>query len=89
MKDTEYCQIDAKQFKISQKTEISADISARLFRVTCNKVSKSLKYATTQKLNCRCQKWEPKHFTVSLMPTWWILLHLVSFTPPGEFYSHS
>ena len=40
-----YCQIFARQKEIPQKTsKISADISARLFRVTCNKVSGILKH---------------------------------------------
>ena len=33
-----------------------------------------------QKLNCRCQELDPRHFIVSLVPTWRI------FTLPNEFY---
>ena len=70
-----YCQILARQAEILQRRAIiSADISARLLRVRCNKVSGVNK----QKVNCRCQELDTTHF-VLLIPTWWI------FTPPIEF----
>ena len=60
-----------------RQARISADISARLFRVhvTCNKVSSIL----THKNWIVDFKLDPAHFAVSLVSTWWI------FTPPRKF----
>ena len=70
---------DKKKYR-KKRAKISADISARLFRVTCNKVSGIL--TNTQRLNCRCQELDLTYLTVSLVPTWGI------FTPPSELLPH-
>ena len=48
--------------------EISADISASVFRVTYNEVSSMLKHKNW--IVCRCQELESKHFAVSLVPAY-------------------
>ena len=45
-------------------------------------MQQSPKYTNTQKLNGRYQELDPTHFTVLLVPTWWI------FTLPSDFLPH-
>ena len=82
-----YRQIPARQVEILQKmSKISSDISAHLYRITCNKVSGILIH---KQLNCRCQDLDLTHLPSHLCPPGGFLLHLVSFYPTWRILPQS